>query len=311
MDSRLVVEQMAGRWQIKHPGLRPLAAQAASLVHRFDSVAFEWIPRERNRHADALANRAMDAATGRDPGGAGSEEPAELLLAKAGPADEATAVPVTGSWEPRTSTPTRLFLVRHAQTGYNAQRRYSGRGDVPLSERGTAEARALATRLARLAGPVAAVLSSPLSRCTATAEAIRDALDGNVELIVEPDLIECDFGAWEGLTFAEVRERWPDELTRWLGSPATAPPGGESFRAVTMRTRRFVAALRATYPAQTVIAVSHVSPIKLLLRDALAAADAFLYRLHLDAAGISMVDSWPDGGVSVRLVNDTSHLADT
>jgi len=62
MDSKLVVEQMSGRWQIKNPGLRPLAAQAASLIRRFDSVVFRWVPRNQNVRADALANAAMDAA---------------------------------------------------------------------------------------------------------------------------------------------------------------------------------------------------------------------------------------------------------
>ncbi len=62
MDSKLVVEQMSGRWRIKHPGLQPLARQAAALVRGFDAVRFSWIPRERNKHADALANAAMDAA---------------------------------------------------------------------------------------------------------------------------------------------------------------------------------------------------------------------------------------------------------
>jgi len=68
MDSKLVVEQMSGRWQIKHPGLRPLAAEAAALVRRFDSVTFEWVPRDRNRYADALANAAMDQAAAEAPG---------------------------------------------------------------------------------------------------------------------------------------------------------------------------------------------------------------------------------------------------
>src|SRR5690606_24973030 len=62
MDSKLVIEQMSGRWQIKHPGLRPLAAEAAALVRRFDTVRWTWVPRERNQHADRLANQAMDAA---------------------------------------------------------------------------------------------------------------------------------------------------------------------------------------------------------------------------------------------------------
>ncbi|HWB38500.1 MAG TPA: reverse transcriptase-like protein, partial [Rugosimonospora sp.] len=64
MDSKLVIEQMTGRWQIKHPALRPLAAQAAAHVATFDTVRFAWVPRERNRDADALANQAMDAAIG-------------------------------------------------------------------------------------------------------------------------------------------------------------------------------------------------------------------------------------------------------
>jgi probable phosphoglycerate mutase len=284
MDSKLVIEQMSGRWQIKHPGLRPLAAQAAALVRKFDTVRFEWIPRERNRYADALANRAMDAAAGvpRNP--------------------KAEPRPV---WEPPTGAPTRLILVRHGETGLNADRRYSGRGDVPLTERGAEQARATAARLAGL--KVAAVHTSPLSRCTATADAIAAAL-GDPPVTVDPDLVECDFGDWEGLTFGEVRRRWPEDLDRWLGSPGEAPPGGESFRAVGFRVRRAAARLRDGYPGQTVVVVSHVSPIKLLLRDALAAGDAFLHRLYLDPAGLSIVDSWPDGGVAVRTVNDTAHV---
>ncbi|MEH1169521.1 bifunctional RNase H/acid phosphatase [Micromonospora sp. CPCC 205539] len=308
MDSKLVVEQMCGRWQIKHPGLRPLAAQAAGLVGRFAAVRFTWIPREHNRHADALANAAMDAAAGR---------PAKTAPPKAGTVAEAGTTPATGtdpatapaSWEPRPSfTATRLILVRHGETEYTEQRRYSGRGDVPLSERGRAQAAATAARVAALAPAVAAVLSSPLSRCTSTAAAIAGAL-GDVPVRTEIDLIECDFGDWEGRTFTEVREGWPGEMDAWLASTRIAPPGGESFTAVAERANRVVAGLLSAYPGETVVVVSHVSPIKLVLRDALAAGDAFLHRLFLDAAGISVVDLWPDGGVAVRTVNDTAHLA--
>jgi ribonuclease HI len=61
MDSKLVVEQMSGRWKVKHPAMQPLAREAAELVREIGQVAFRWVPRERNRRADALANRAMDA----------------------------------------------------------------------------------------------------------------------------------------------------------------------------------------------------------------------------------------------------------
>ena len=218
-----------------------------------------------------------------------------------------------------------MILVRHGRTAYTSEGRYSGRGDVPLSEAGLAEAAAVAERIDRLVrggpadasapsgtgpdGPrLAAIITSPLVRCTATADAINARFGGDRPIRIEPDLIECDFGAWEGRTFAEVAEGWPDQMQRWLDSPAVAPPNGESFRAVATRVRRVAAGLRAAYPSQTIVVVSHVTPIKVLLRDALAAGDAFLYRLHLDPAGLSIVDSWPDGGVSVRTVNDTSHL---
>jgi probable phosphoglycerate mutase len=307
MDSKLVVEQMAGRWQIKNAGLRPLAAEAARLIRRFDSVAFGWIPRERNAAADRLANEAMDAAAGvapadrgREPGGA-----VDGGSSRGGSASGGTFR--SGSWEPPLAPPTRLVLVRHGETELTQQRRYSGRKDVPLSPHGVTQAEATAKRVAALAPSVTAVVSSPLSRCTGTARLIAGAV-GGPPVVTDDDLIECDFGEWDGLTFAEVRERWATELDTWLGDPAVAPPGGESFREVTRRVHRAVERLRESYPQQTVVVVSHVSPIKLLLRDALAAGDAFLHRLYLDAAGVSIMDIWSDGAVAVRSINDTAHL---
>ena len=166
MDSKLVVEQMSGRWQIKHPGLRPLAAQAAALVRRFEIVRFTWIPRERNRRADALANAAMDgkSVTEVDLSGFDAAEPVgdAAAVVAAAPAGG------RGSWTPpATGVATRLVLVRHGETDLTAQRRYSGRHDVPMSPVGKAQAEATAVRVAELTGKVAAVVSSPLSRCVA------------------------------------------------------------------------------------------------------------------------------------------------
>jgi ribonuclease H / adenosylcobalamin/alpha-ribazole phosphatase len=310
MDSKLVVEQMSGRWQIKHAGLRPLAARAAELVRGFERVTFTWVPRERNKHADALANAAMDGKS-LDAGGTvpARSAPAAAVSAPVRQAD-ASGEPVVGAgqrvvnrWEPRTETPLRLLLVRHGESELTAQRRYSGRGDVPLTTRGIAQAEAVATRIKNMGVSLAAVVTSPLTRCVRTAE----ALDGP-QPIADPDLIECDFGAWEGLTFAEVRRRWPAEMDAWLASTDVAPPGGESMRSVSARAARAVARLRERYPAQVVAVVSHVSPIKVILRDALAATDTFLYRTYLDPAGLSIVDYWPDDGVAVRTMNDVAHL---
>ncbi|BCJ72736.1 bifunctional RNase H/acid phosphatase [Catellatospora sp. IY07-71] len=324
MDSKLVVEQMSGRWQIKHPGLRPLAAEVAALVRRFDRVTYTWIPRERNRAADALANAAMDAAAARGGGetvivatitehvGAGvsdAPEPAESAATSRSARAETAAAgrPRREDWAPRTSPATRLVLVRHGETQLTAEKRYSGRGDVPLSAAGEKQAAAAAGRVAAMRPD--RVITSPLARCRATAAAIAEAA-GGVPVTVEKDLIECDFGAWEGLTFGDVRERYPAELDAWLASTSVAPPKGESFQQVAKRVRGAMGKLQQAYEGQTVVIVSHVSPIKLILRDALAAGDAFLFRLLLDPTGISVVDVWPDGGVSVRTVNDTSHLGE-
>jgi ribonuclease H / adenosylcobalamin/alpha-ribazole phosphatase len=131
----------------------------------------------------------------------------------------------------------------------------------------------------------------------------------NPPVVVEEDLIECGFGDWEGRTFGEVRAQWPDELDAWLGSTSAAPPGGESLQQVAKRVRRATSTLREAYPSVPVVVVSHVWPLKLMLRDALAAGDAFLHRLLLSPAGLSVVDSYSDGTVAVPTVNDTSHLA--
>lgn len=286
MDSKLVIEQMSGRWQIKNAGLRPLAVEAAALVGKFAAVTWEWIPRERNKAADALANRAMDEAAG--------------IVAKH---------ETPKSWAPPASLAeaTRIILVRHGETPMTTAGRYSGRGDVPLTDEGEAQAMAAAGRVAGISPEIGAVLSSPLLRCRRTAQHIADAA-GGLPVTIMDDLIECDFGIWEGKTFAEVQAGWPDEMAAWLASTSVAPPEGESFQAVAKRVRGALATVLQAYPGKVVVLVSHVSPIKLILRDALAAGDAFLHRLFLDAAGVSTMDVWPDGNIAVRSVNETAHL---
>jgi len=245
------------------------------------------------------------------------ETPASVVA----PASFGASAPaaVARSWDPPPAAPTRLILVRHGETTLTAARRYSGRGDAPLSDRGLVQALAVAARVGSLLAPASdaapasdpapvVVLSSPLVRCRRTAEILAAAVGGG-SVRVKPDLVECDFGEWEGLTYAEVRQRWPDELAAWLASPSVAPPGGESFVEVSTRVRRVVTRILENHPGQRVVVVSHVSPIKLILRDALAAGDAFLHRCYLEPAGMSIVDTWPDGGVAVRTVNDTAHLA--
>ncbi len=289
MDSKLVVEQMSGRWKIKHPGLQPLALEAQKLVRGFTRVTYQWIPRERNKHADRLANEAMDAQAGITPG-------------------KAERAPEPARWTGATGSPTRFLLLRHGQTALSVERRYSGRGDHPLTELGVRQAKAAARRLSTMddVETVTPIVSSPLGRALQTAQAVAEATGGSV--VTHPGLIETDFGAWEGLTFAEAAARDPEIHRTWVSDSSKPPPGGESFDAVHHRVRRVRDELIATHGAATIIVVSHVTPIKSLLRMGLDAGPSLLFRLHLDLAALSIVEFYPDGNASVRLVNDTSYL---
>jgi probable phosphoglycerate mutase len=302
MDSKLVVEQMSGRWQVKHPSMRPLYRQAAELAAGFGRISYQWIPRAENSHADRLANEAMDAAAGRAPSAASQVAPVQGELAT-----EPEPVPANnnGAWLPPDAAPTRLLLVRHGVTEYSVAKRFAGRSDLELTATGLDQARLAAGRVAEL-GPVDAVISSPLRRTRQTAEQIADRL--KLQVLVEDGMIETDFGDWDGYTFAEARQKWPAELQRWLDDPAVAPPSGESFETVTRRVRRARDRILSQHAGKTVVVVSHVSPIKILVRLALDAPAAALHRMFLAAASISVIDYYADGPVSLQSFNDTAHL---
>ncbi len=298
MDSKLVVEQMSGRWKVKHPDLITLYRQAITAAMQFETVDYKWIPRERNKHADRLANEAMDRASGIEP--KVPKKPKETKEAKEPkPADAAPG------WTGARGKPTRMLLLRHGQTELSVQRRYSGRGNPELTELGRDQA-AKAARYLASRGGIAAVISSPLGRAKETAAAAAEAL--GVPLTVDDDLIETDFGTWEGLTFSEASARDPQLHAQWLSDTSVTPPEGESFDTVHHRVRRARNRIIAEYGDATVLVVSHVTPIKTLLRLALDAGPSLLYRLHLDLASLSIAEFYSDGPASVRLVNETSYL---
>ncbi|MFC9326768.1 bifunctional RNase H/acid phosphatase [Kitasatospora sp. NPDC057015] len=307
MDSKLVVEQMSGRWKIKHPDMQPLAAEAKTVLPR-GQVKYTWIPRERNKDADRLANEAMDA------GKAGRQwEPkapgAVRSVAAEEPAPLETAAPKAGWAAPADlGTPTTFVLLRHGETPLTPEKRFSGSGggDPELSEKGRWQAERAAEAMAAR-GTIQAVVSSPMRRTRQTAEAVAGRL--GLDVRIEEGLRELDFGDWEGLTFAEVQERHPADLDAWLGSAKARPTGSsESFTTLTHRVGVARDKILARYAGRTVLVVSHVSPIKTLVRLALGAPPDALYRMELSAAAVSAVQYYTDGNASLRLLNDTSHL---
>ena len=296
MDSKLVVEQMSGRWQIKHPALQPLASRASQAARRLGRVRYEWVPRARNAHADRLANQAMDGAEngGARAGGSSPEAGGPDSAPRPGP-----------GWPAAQGEPTTTVLLRHGETPLSAERRFAGRGDIPLTETGKLQAKAAAQRLAARGG-IDLIVTSPLQRARLTAEAVAAATGAPVE--VDDGWIETDFGEWEGLSYAEAMERWPDEVTAWMKDTAKAPPGGESFAAASRRVLAALDRLLARAEPGRVVVVSHVTPMKTVLRHALLAPPPALRRMHLDVACLCEVDWYADGPAVVRSFNDTAHL---
>ena len=213
-------------------------------------------------------------------------------------------MPAGTNWISARGEPTVTLLLRHGQTPMSVQKRYAGRTDAPLTDTGVRQAAAAAKRLAP-AG-LDAIVASPLQRTVRTAEEIA-AITG-IPVLTDEGFRETDFGAWEGLTFAEVRGRWPSEMAAWLADPSVAPPGGESFAQVSERVTAALRRVLTSRERQTVLIVSHVTPIKTLVAATLLAPPAALYRMHLDVAALCEIDWYADGPAVLRSFNDTSHL---
>lgn len=200
----------------------------------------------------------------------------------------------------------RLFLVRHGETESNRRGLALGRADVPLNENGRQQALQVAAALSEEA--LRAVYASPLARTVETAQSIASPHGLTVE--IEPGLIEMDVGEVEGMTFAELREHYPDLLQIWAGArgPRTAMPGGERLLDVQQRA---VAALRLVakrHPDGPVCVVTHNFVILSLLVDLLAIDLAAFRRLRHAVGGITTLEFNAARTRLVRL-NDTCHLA--
>jgi broad specificity phosphatase PhoE/ribonuclease HI len=280
MDSKLVVEQMSGRWQIKHPDMKPLAARASSLVSGFDAVTFQWVPRAQNGHADRLANEAMDAADD------DAVDPAAVLP---GPLP-------TGA--------TRVLVVRHGETTWGADGRFAGREDVPLTGRGRRQASSVAEKIKNLRPSI--VLTSPLQRCRLTAKSIGSG--SGAPVVVHEALLDGLLGEWTGLRPAEIESGWPQEFSTWRSDPDVAPPGGESFHQIRDRIAPLLAEVVRLYRGHTVVLVTHAAVTKMILTTALEVPSAAAYRFRIDTASLSGLTIDDDGAVMVWAVNETGHL---
>ncbi|HEX5017657.1 MAG TPA: bifunctional RNase H/acid phosphatase [Actinomycetes bacterium] len=296
LDSKLVVEQMSGRWKIKHADMRERALQARDAFPA-DAVTYVWVPRAKNAHADRLVNAALD---GKEAFGAASAA-ADVVEGKP------TRQNVLVGWSTAHPVVTTTHLLRHGETVHTAEKRFSGSGgdDPPLNDVGIEQARLAGKHLAA-SGGADVIVTSPMTRTRQTADIVAEHL--GAEVVVENDLRECNFGSWDGQTFAEVQASDQEALDAWLASTAVAPPGGESFDDVEVRVRAARDRILEEFEGSTLVVVTHVTPLKTLLRLALDAPSHAYFRLEIKPASLSTIAWFGDGNVSVRSVNEVPHL---
>jgi probable phosphoglycerate mutase len=288
MDSKLVVEQMSGRWQIKHSNMRELAAQARA-AHTPSLVKYSWIPRDLNSHADRLANKALD----NESGGSETHAPVQInYLTDRLRSDE---------------VPTTIYLIRHGETPMTPERRFSGssHNDPGLSEDGLAQAAAVAGVIEELKPDV--LISSPMKRAQQTAQAI--AQSTHLQIIEDEIWTELSFGHWDGLTTQEVREKFGEEYEAWLSSTAVAPKEGESHNSIAARIEAGLSHLVDTYPGKKVVVVTHNMVIRHAVRITVGAPIDGVFHIDIKPASVTSLTIWPSDGLRcLRMVSNDSYL---
>lgn len=322
MDSKLVVEQMSGRWKIKNEGMQDLSSQMIKTIGSRD-VTFEWIPREQNSKADSLANEAMDGETSVIRKFVG--EPGTSTINVVTLASKVTAADLEYNPElpssvraPRNVTKklTTLILVRHGRTALTETHKLSGRGgeDPQLSELGREDAKKVAAELlkvgkssgfAKLLAPTA-IVSSPIARTRETAQIIGNEL--GLPVSTEDDIAEIAFGDWDGHTNQEVAATWPEQYNAWRGDVQISPPGGESLAEFDLRVQRGRRKILNDYEGQTVVVVSHVMPIRGFLKAATVADWPIYWRATVAPCSITILRFWGEEAAEISVVNHTTHL---
>lgn len=320
MDSKLVVEQMSGRWQVKHEDMRRLWAQAQAVLPP-EQVTYTWVPRAQNAAADALANAAMDAREGiwRDHDADASED-AGVGDAEGGPEVEPSTPararrPSGAAMRFDDAEPLTVVLVRHGETEMTATKAYSG-GAVPgppLTSTGRIQAARAADTIFRIGRRLwpdlphpSAIRSSPMVRAQETAGAVSRRL--GVPVVVDEAFAECDFGEWEGLTAEQIEERWPGELRRWHVDAAFRAPGGESIEDVGVRVSAALERRRDEGVDRTVVVVAHSVVIRAAIGATLGAPSSVWASVRIGPATLTVLRLWADGEREITTVGMPTDL---
>jgi alpha-ribazole phosphatase/probable phosphoglycerate mutase len=197
----------------------------------------------------------------------------------------------------------RLFLIRHGDTADEETKKiYKGSIDIPLSEKGVERIKKASSFLSSF--KIEAVYTSTLSRSIESGRIIAEP--HGIDIALEKDLDEIHFGSWEGLSFDEIREKYPEHLTRWLRDPVNnTPPLGEPFRNAQKRSVKKLKEILKSRDGQTVAVVVHGGILRVLILSLLRLRLSGLFRISQDYGCINIVDIFSDGNVTIKLLNFT------
>ena len=198
----------------------------------------------------------------------------------------------------------RIFLVRHGESAWNVTHRYTGQEDPPLSELGRLQAQRLAERLR--AEPVEAIYSSAARRAVETAQPI--AKLKSLPVVLEPAFLEIHHGLWQGLTVAEVAERFPNEVAMWRDQPQNVQmPNGESLDDVRRRAIPAFRRILGKHPNQSIAIFSHDAVQRVILLNSLGCSFARFWEWRIENASVTILEQQ---GEEFRLasLNDVAHL---
>jgi broad specificity phosphatase PhoE/ribonuclease HI len=286
MDSKLVVEQMSGRWQIKHADMRDLAKQCRD-AHNPSLITYSWIPRDENSHADRLANKALDSGSANEP-----------ITVK----QENFLTDRLRSHE----VPTTIYFVRHGETVLTPMRKFSGTGALnpELTADGLAQAERVAAEVAKLEPHI--LISSPLKRARQTADAI--ARTTGLTVLDDTDWYELSFGSWDGKSIEEIKAETPDDYQAWLNSSSYRPGGGESYDEAAERIDAALEKILHLYPGKKVVVVTHNGVIKSAANLAIGGPNDGVFHMDATPCSISSISLWPSDGLrALRSFNERGH----
>ena len=195
---------------------------------------------------------------------------------------------------------TRIYLVRHGEVAGIGVFRYNGQSDVPLTPKGIEQFSSLAGRLRDK--PIAACYSSDLSRCVQGAEML--CAGRRIKPVLKRELRELCFGEWEGRTWSELAEKYPDEWqARMKDYVNYRVPGGENLLDLANRVIPEIKKIIAGHPDQEVLVVAHGGANRIILLDALGAPFTSMFRIEQDFGSLNIIDYYADGNPVVKLLN--------